>query len=726
MLGSVASFTYFLINTIFLAKAVFGKEDRLSRFLLGSFFLVLLLGLASWIMMIIYNLDIWRSTIVLVAIAVFSSISIWRREKNQQSTGNNQSDMQAKQSVPAHVYFMRVSFLFIFALSFYLLFLARLGEVYTVWYALNAISISIYLPTLSFVMVPIFLLAYFATTLLLVVIVLSCERTSYKLIFVIVHSILSHTLFVIIFPAGDIGGQQIILSITRRIYENLTIHGHGHSANVLVQIYYWSKGTNFQSAYSVIFARMFSVDVFWSHLALIPILWGVFVPAIMYKIAKTLGACDTVAVLSSLMILAFPATIYWGTFSVPNSLGFIFTLGSIYFILRYISSNSNNSHLLMLIFAFASLISHLLTGIITVALLLLAVAIKKYLKERVISPKSSRFFLFIAFILSVSLLPLSLVYHKLLSPLYAVFSLYLLRSLPIQDLIGMFIMGDYYNYGPFAIILFVSGPLLGLAGIIYVLYAKTRQNSNKYCTLCAFFLLMSFLLVLADYRILRLFMAGVPFKASRVSVFRDFIAAPFLAIGGYSIFSFVQRKMPLAAHQMKGRSARAHVSLSKSSLRSIIVYTLLIISISGWITASFFFAYPHYAPLQITSYEIEAVKYIEATTNMTYVVIGDQWIIFTGHMFLGAYNPRAYYLAGARGILLFIEMKNNPSPEVMVEAMKYNNATVAYFIIEKPRLGTETYTHIIQQAQQNGLQTYTGGVFYYKGEEKLRIFYQNG
>jgi len=67
-------------------------------------------------------------------------------------------------------------------------------------------------------------------------------------------------------------------------------------------------------------------------------------------------------------------------------------------------------------------------------------------------------------------------------------------------------------------------------------------------------------------------------------------------------------------------------------------------------------------------------------------------------------------------------MKNNPSNETLIEAMKTNNATVAYFIIEKPRLGTETYNHIIQQAQQNNISTYK--IFYYpEGEEKLRIFY---
>ena len=53
--------------------------------------------------------------------------------------------------------------------------------------------------------------------------------------------------------------------------------------------------------------------------------------------------------------------------------------------------------------------------------------------------------------------------------------------------------------------------------------------------------------------------------------------------------------------------------------------------------------------------------------------------------------------------------------------MKTTNATVAYLIIEKPRLGTDEYNRIIQQAQQNKLQTYK--IFYYpEDQEKLRVF----
>jgi len=152
--------------------------------------------------------------------------------------------------------------------------------------------------------------------------------------------------------------------------------------------------------------------------------------------------------------------------------------------------------------------------------------------------------------------------------------------------------------------------------------------------------------------------------------------------------------------------------------------------LAGWITVSVYYAYPHFSPLQTTSYELEAVKYIDETTNRSYIVICGVWIFYAGQTIAGAQNPRAYYFPERDpvGVPLFTKMKDNPSPDVMIEAMNYTNATVAYFIISKEkewafqtRLGETEYNRIIQQAQQNNLQTYK--TFSNGGEEKLRTFY---
>ena len=150
---------------------------------------------------------------------------------------------------------------------------------------------------------------------------------------------------------------------------------------------------------------------------------------------------------------------------------------------------------------------------------------------------------------------------------------------------------------------------------------------------------------------------------------------------------------------------------------------------AGWIFASVYFgsAYPYYSPLQITWYENEAVRFIDETSNESYVVVGDRYIGLAGGMFVGVYNPRAYYfpLDSPNGSKLFYEMKMETTRDVMLEAMEINNATIGYFVIQKARLLDAEYYGIVERARVNGVQTYE--VFYdSKGVEKLRIFvYKN-
>ena len=73
LMGITASFLYFLVNAIFLGNAFFQKEDRFIRLMLGSLSLIVILGLISWVVMMIFNLDIFRSTLVLFIVSTLSS-----------------------------------------------------------------------------------------------------------------------------------------------------------------------------------------------------------------------------------------------------------------------------------------------------------------------------------------------------------------------------------------------------------------------------------------------------------------------------------------------------------------------------------------------------------------------------------------------------------------------------------------------------------------------------
>lgn len=627
--------------------------------------------------------------------------------------------------------FTRALYLFLTVLLFYLLFISRSGEVYTVWQFMH----------------PAFMPVFFATTVLLVAIILSPEKAQYKLLFIIIHSFLSHSFFAIIFPAGNIGFQQSVLGKTRHIFDNIAPHGYGGTVeNILRRIYNVFGEGNFQSVYSVTFARMFCVDVFWSHLLLAPILWGIFIPTTTFMITKTLGGNERISSLAGLLGSAFPLLIYMGSISVPNSLGFIFFLGSLYFSLKYLTSSESKYTYLMLVFTFASFLSHFLTGFISLSFLLLVFSLKKYETEKTGSPSSAKLLLFSSFILSTSILPFALAYHRIFSPTTTYFSLNKIYEYTTTELLGQFLLGDYLYYPSHLILIYIAGPLIAFIWIVYKLYTTRNQKTNNTRIYILFFFLGYFMLCI-DYRILKIFMIKVPFNEERIWVFRDLLSVPFVALAIKDLPTFLRRTAKylmvitkplrdlLYAYAIFSRisfqAARAATFLHAHKRGLFLIFNISISALlAGWITFSVNYAYPHYSPLQTTSYELEAVKYIDETTNKSYIVICGHWTAFAGHMMVGVYNSRAYYFSEreAVGVALFTKMKDNPSPGVMIEAMNYTNATVAYFIITKEkeyafqtRLGETEYNRIIQQAQQNNLQTYK--VFYYKGEEKLMIFY---
>lgn len=83
ILGSLALIFYFLINAVFLGHAIFGREGPFLRMMLGSLLLIMLLSILGWMVMIIYNLDTVRFTLVLLMATTVSSLANKRmRGKN--------------------------------------------------------------------------------------------------------------------------------------------------------------------------------------------------------------------------------------------------------------------------------------------------------------------------------------------------------------------------------------------------------------------------------------------------------------------------------------------------------------------------------------------------------------------------------------------------------------------------------------------------------------------
>ncbi|UCG44707.1 MAG: hypothetical protein JSV58_04695 [Candidatus Bathyarchaeota archaeon] len=623
--------------------------------------------------------------------------------------------MGKSEATRLHVF--KLAYLGLIVALFSLLLSARSGEVYTVWHCMH----------------PLFIPLYFVSTLLLLTVIFWSDNVEQRLLFVMIHSVLSHSFFIIMFPAGDLGGQQLVLGRTRLTFDNVIMDGWPPwpVTNIFERIYHAFRGLNFQTAYSVTFARLFGVDVFWTHLSLIPVLWGIFVPLAAFMTAKALGTNERIAVLAGFLVSLFPSTISWGTYSVPNSLGFIFFACAVPLFLKYLTSNDKKTLALMLVFSFISFMGHALTGITSASLVLLVWAIKKYEIEKHKGLRTARIFLFVTFIFSTCLMPFALVYLKFFYPINTNFSLTKIFELSASEFVLLLVFGQTIEFELTTALLYVAAPLAGLLSMVYILYSVSKRWSKRTYRVGVIFLFLGILMFLVQHRILNLFMSNIPFPGGRLWMFRDFMAVPLVAIFVHATIGFLHRKSSASLQQLKSFLKTLSTPIDVRRLKTfssaailLILYLAAFLLIAGWITASVYRAYPHFGPLQTTSYELRAALHIDQTEER-YIVVCDQWFIYAAEMMVGVNNPDAYYFTASdpEGVSLFLKMRRDPTPETLVTAMQKTNASVAYFVIEERRIGESQYELIKSQALQNGLSPYPAGVFYYQGREKLSIFY---
>jgi hypothetical protein len=389
--------------------------------------------------------------------------------------------------------------------------------------------------------------------------------------------------------------------------------------------------------------------------------------------------------------------------------------------LKYLSSDDSKTLALLLLFIFFAFFAHYLAGIISMSLFLLAVTFKAYRNYE--GPRSvAKVSLIFTFIVAASVLPFSLWYLKFFRPITQTgFTSSRLFELSSQQIIGLLTIGELvYTLDYMTIFLVLVGPAIAFLFMIYILFSK-RKNPHTMQRTEIHFLVAAFFLVMVDYRILKLFMEGLPFNEERLWVFRDFLASPFVALAFYTVLtklsSLIKSKLSETFRLSSVKSLARQGSFGILAL--LLASNLLVpVLIGGWATYSLNAAYPQLSVLQTTWYELEAVRSIDETTSQKYVVIGDLWTIYAGERIVGINNPRAYYFAefDKTGIDLFTAMKQDPSPEWMQQAMNITNTSIAYFIITQPRVPLDEFTVTVTKAIQMGFR------WRVLGEGKLYIF----
>jgi len=669
IIGASVALAYLVVGGYSL-KGVFGREKKVGRWGLGVLFLLVLIAAIGWVFTISYKLEVMEVFMILVAVSFLSS-TVSRLTRDQES-----ADRPSEVAVITSVRLLEIMYAASAFLLFLLLVQSRTLVPMTVWKTLN----------------PLVLPLFFLSLVLLIVILFSGEKWQISLVLVVVQSILAHAFFVLIFDAGYGVDQWAALGWTCRLFDasdypqgvvfSLNVPFQGGRFGFVYQLFK-SIGTAFQPTLSTVLARIFTVDVYWVHILLVPILWGVFLPVIAYRLTETITRKRNSALLGAVLTLAAPSLILWGAVSVPNSLGFLLFFFDILLIADYISFD--RSIIWAFVVASVTVLAHMMPGVVAFALVVTAFAFKnssrlRWQKARVVLQVS-------VFVAGMAVLPVALMMGGVSYPALtgARFGLDRLQSSSLFDAIMLLLVGGYGGLVLKEALIYGLLPLLGFLGLTYINLSTAFTGAKR----ATRFLLFAFALVVVDSRIIEVFLFNVPFGAGRVWVLSDMLSIPFAAILMVKIAEYALKNIAAGI----GQSTVSKYQRVASNLSM----TALVLGLSALITMSLVLGYTvSNAPSSpqnayLTSSELEAARFIDSIANERYVVVSYTFFKLAGYAVVGTSNPLAYYslLYDAGWMDQLFNEVNHGSALGMYDATMVNNASVGFYVTSRARFPDE-------------------------------------
>jgi hypothetical protein len=664
LVGFVSSIIYVYISSVLCGNIFFKDEVSWHRILFGFFVFIVFLSFAGAVILALYRLTTTLILLILFGITfLLTALNVKIHGiKNMFITTKNVASVISEKATAKKLNFMlgrenifQSLYLALVALCFLLLTISRSEETVKIWAVMH----------------PAFLPFFFIATLLLLAVLLSKTRTGLKLFFILIHSLLVHSFLVIVLNPGLYGDMWHILGLTRDVVNtgknvpSLFDIVSGEASLSGVQAIYFVARKRVHQALVPILANMFGVDIYWSQIFLTPVLWTLFVPFLIYKIVKALGGRESDAILGSFLSLMVPTLIWWGAITLPDTLGKVFFLLTVYLGLRFLSSRETGLRQTTLIFILplVAFLTHFIDGILSFVVLFLVLSIKLYRNTEKISTKV---LLMIVTILCTSLLPLSLFALGEVYPgasyMRVSFSLEKLYQTDVLSLI----FGDYVNYPFNDVLAKILVPALGLVGFIYVAIFVPKRRLVRSAML---FLLLMEIVFLMDYRITKYGMLNVPFSAERMWVYRDLLILPFASMLGVGLLENFYRKLQgLSFHVYR----RRFTSLGVISF--VLVSSLIT---SGFAVLATTNAYTLKPIMNPTPYEVEAIQYIHRTTPEKYVVITDPVLVGLAYGIIGGVYSN-YYI---RESSFWWDMYSEPSEDILARAMVQTGSSVAYFVI---------------------------------------------
>lgn len=668
LVGALASIAYIVLAGYLFGKVFLADErQRYVKLVFGVLLLIFTFMLLGTVVVFLYRLNVFGLAAVLYGPLVLLVVMELLQKRGMSRGQEREASGSEKMDELRYFSPLYVVFLGLFAYCLYLLVSSRSGWVYgTVWDVVPA----------SFF--PLFTLL----SLVLVGIILYSETKPFsKMMLTILYSTLSVMVFAIVLFPGSYGDPAAHLGWARMIVDYGTLRRTGELSLFTA---YWLIKAKGLALLTAVITSMFAVDVFWIHTYMPPILWGISIPLITYKIAKIVRMREKVCVLAAFIAAFYSSFVQWGQRSTANSLGFIPLFLSLYFALWYLAGKKKRMRLLLAVFtAIVSSLTHPFTGVIALIFVLVAMGLKRYDVKRLQSPRKAYFLMLLVLLGGILALPAVFGLNNLV---YLNFAPPSVRERYAQLEVISFDIEKLVKTDPWKLIFegfagntfkdaVLSGALL-LLGIVGFGYALKKTEHARRRRVLVLFLFLVFVIHLIDFRILEYGMIHAPIGGGRMLPSRDLVVIPFSALAIYSLVGIFEGRSPKNRTISLFRSKRL---VLRVSVRRIFVVLFVGLALSALAVQSINRSYAWLRGLHPTQLEVDAVKYIDEHTSGPYVVMGDPTTAMVGMSFVGIDNPEKRYVY-AKG-----EYFREPSVTKLTSYMQTAGADVGYFIVSTMR-----------------------------------------
>lgn len=667
LIGFLALSIFFYIMSMTLSKLFYSDEVPFFKGILGLVTFITVIALLGALLILLGIFTAILSIACIVSVSMILYFVSSRREVYSQTVSEHPRGGESKN---ANSYVLVSSYLVFIGIAFFGLLRARTGEG----------STSVWLTIPSF-----FLLVFFFSSLLLAMILLFTSiNNKLKLMLLVVHSFLSHSLFLLVWYPGRHGDPWFHMGASRFIDKTGMPYAYAWLLKAMLVIDIIKHRTYY--ALVVFFSRTFCLDIYWIHVFFVPVLWSFFVPIFSYKIAELLDRRKTkvfplIATASTSLLTTL---VYWGAISVPNSLGFFFLFFTLMLLFYWVKSGKKRLWFLSFLTSLATLFAHPQVGIFALFFMAWTTIVQKG-KNRVIK---------------IASYPMIWLLYPLATHLLgATFSLEGLVSLDnflsfLSSIITL----------PF-IFLFL-GLLLSIRG----------KHVNKKSTMILF---LFYVAVITSYYITEYGMENIPFGAHRILVAADFLSIPFVALGILETASFLK----------EGLQAYVTSRMKWGSLKKAIPHFVSVLMICLFLALQTSFAlyqaYPLDEPrVQPAVFEIEAIQYICENWEETgrFVVLCDAGFANLATGLLGTdykygVNPKGLFGEPSWNywtVQRYSYMCVAPSIGIMKDAMIRADANVSYFVVSVRRYD---FVDVVQRVNKTLPATKSFGNASHYGDE---------